>query len=212
VSRYPPPQMPRQGPCEAPRIPLAFREVKLEGDLGGGRCWLSVLVTVGLALSAFAVVGCRRDEQGLAPSPVLNGADKRLLEAAQQGDPELIRAAIAEGASANCRGTNGQTPLLQTICRATAPFDSRRRQCIAFLLERGADVDAKDRDGRSALICAARAGDLEAVKVLVNAGALIKRRDGSHKTAILHAAEAGHREVVMYLGTTLKVQQHQSAW
>ena len=146
------------------------------------------------------------------PSLLPQGAAGKLLQAARQGDLLLVKAAIAEGANVNCRGTNGLTPLLQTLSGATAPCEAGRRQCVAFLLERGAEVDALDRDGRTALIYATRAGDLETVRLLVEAGAYIKRRDGFHKTAVLYAADGGHRDILMYMGQTLKVQQKQSAW
>lgn len=123
-----------------------------------------------------------------------------------------MKAGIAEGANVNCRGTNGLTPLLQTIFGATSPLEAGRRQCVAFLLERGAEVDAKDSDGRTALIYATRAGDLQTVQLLVEGGTFIKRRDRFHKTALLYAAEGGHREILIHLGQTLKVQNKASAW
>jgi uncharacterized protein len=123
-----------------------------------------------------------------------------------------MKAAIAEGANVNCHGTNGLTPLLQTTSEATAPFDAPRRECVAVLLGLGADVDAKDSDGRTGLIHATRVGDLETVQMLVKAGAFIKMRDGFHKTAMLYAAEGGRREIFIYFGHTLKAQHKQSAW
>lgn len=123
-----------------------------------------------------------------------------------------MKAAIAEGANVNGRGANGLTPLLQTLSGATAPIAASRRQCLAFLLERGAEVDAKDSDGRTTLIYATRAGDLETVRLLATAGAFIIMRDRFHKTAQLYAAEDSHREILIYLGQTLRVQQKASAW
>jgi ankyrin repeat protein len=86
------------------------------------------------------------------------------------------------------------------------PLDPKRRECIAFLLERGADVDAKDRYGRTALIYATRAGDIETVRLLVEAGAYILERDRFHKNALLYAAD-GHREILSYLGKKLKAER-----
>jgi ankyrin repeat protein len=165
-----------------------------------------------LAALAMAVTGSAWGAENLTPSLPAQGVVGKLLQAARQGDLLLVKAAIAEGANVNCRGTNGLTPLLQTISGPTAPFEAGRRQCVAFLLERGAEVDAKDSDGRTALIYATRAGDLETVRLLVKAGAFIKMRDGFHKTAVLYAAEGGHRGILIYFGQTLKVQQGQSAW
>jgi ankyrin repeat protein len=134
-------------------------------------------------------------------------ADVRLLQATQKGSVSLVQAALAEGANVNCRGTNGLSPLLQVLSGTPAPLDASRRQCVAFLLQRGADVNTKDRDGRTALIHATRAGDLATAQMLVEAGAAITLRDRFSKTALLYAAD-GHREILLYLGNALKVQQN----
>jgi len=133
-------------------------------------------------------------------------ADTRLLQAAQQGNLSLVKAAIAEGANVNCRNTNGLSPLLQTLSGAAAPIDPSRRECLVFLLERGAQVDARDNDRRVALIYATRAGDLETVRLLVEAGAFVELRDRFHKTALLYAAAAHHRDIVAYLAVNGDLQ------
>jgi len=184
--------------------------VRLESNLSHGRRELSAWIRGGLAALVMALTGPGWGAQPLTPSLPAQVAIGKLLPAAQQGDLLLVKAAIGEGANVNSRGTNGLTPLLQTISAATAPFEAGRRQCVAFLLESGAEVDARDRDGRTALIYATRAGDLETVRLLVEAGAYIAMRDRLHKTALLYAAE-GHREILVYLGNTLKVQRG-AAW
>jgi ankyrin repeat protein len=184
--------------------------VKVESNLGRGRRQLSAWIRGGLAALAMAVTSSGWGAETLTPSLPAQGVVGKLLQGARQGDLLVVKAAMAEGANVNCRGTNGLTPLLQTMSGATAPFEAGRRQCVAFLLERGAEVDARDRDGRTALIYATRAGDLEAVHLLVEAGAYIVMRDRFHKTALLYAAE-GHRAILIYLGTTLKVQRG-AAW
>ena len=156
------------------------------------------------------VAGCRPHKDALVSSGPLRDADKRLLAAAGHGQLDLVRAAIADGADVNCRGTNGLTPLLQTIGEESLPFEDSRRQCAAVLIEHGAEVDARDGDGQTALIYAARAGRLEMVRLLVEAGAYIVTRDRFHKTPLLYAAD-GHREVLIYLGSTLKIQRG-AAW
>jgi ankyrin repeat protein len=133
-------------------------------------------------------------------------ADTRLLQAAQQGNLLLVKAAIAAGADVNCRGTNGLSPLVQTLADAAAPIAPSRRECLAFLLQHGAQVEALDNDGRSALIYAARAGDLETVQLLVEANASVKTRDRLHKTALFYAAEGHHRNIVAYLAVNGDLQ------
>jgi uncharacterized protein len=137
-------------------------------------------------------------------------ADVRLLQAAHQGSVSLIQTALADGANVNCRGTNGLSPLLQVLSGTSAPVDASRRQCVAVLLDRGAEVNTKDNDARTALIYATRAGDLATAQMLVEAGAYIPARDRFYKTALLYAAD-GHREILLYLGNAMKVRK-KAAW
>jgi ankyrin repeat protein len=167
-----------------------------------GLCTVGLL---GLTLACAAQGG-----EKLSSPQAQREADVRLLQAAEQGSVSLVQTALAEGANVNCRGTNGRSPLLQVLSGASAPVDASRRQCVAVLLDRGAEVNTKDSDGRTALICATRAGDLATARMLVGAGAFIPARDRFHKTALLYAAD-GHREILLYLGNALK-GQIKAAW
>lgn len=185
--------------------------VEADRALGRRGCWLSASIRGGLVILAMVMPGSGWGADPLAHSQPAQNAMTKLLQGARKADLELVKAAVAEGADVNGRGTNGLTPLLQTVSAETAPLEPERRQCVAFLLELGAKVDAKDNDGRTALILATRAGDLETVRMLVEAGAAIKRRDRFHKTAVLYAAQGKHREILLYLGGVLKVQTG-AAW
>jgi|DewCreStandDraft_1066081.scaffolds.fasta_scaffold04585_3 ankyrin repeat protein len=66
-------------------------------------------------------------------------------------------------------------------------------------LERGADVNARDRYGYSALNEAAREGHLEVVKRLVEAGADIENTGGADITPLMSAAFAGQFDTVEFL-------------
>jgi ankyrin repeat protein len=155
---------------------------------------------------ALAVGGCGKGGEHLAPRVAVEGADKRLLQAAQAGDLELLQAAIVEGAKVNCQGTNGLTPLLQVLSGVTAPLDASRRQCIAILLKHGAEVEGKDDDRRTALIYATRLGDLETIRLLVEAGCYVRSPDRFHQTALLYAAADHRRDIVAYLAANGDLQ------
>lgn len=200
--------------CFALAWRLGFRwynRVKRVSTLSLGRSQSSVWLAAGLVVLTIAGAGCRQHQETLVSSPSLRESDQHLVAAVHQGKLDLVKAAIAEGADVNCRGTNGLTPLLQTVSAATAPFEPERRHCVAFLVEQGAEVNAMDSNRRTALMHATRAGDLETVRMLVDGGAAVKRRDRFHKTAILYAAEGGHRGILLYLGGALKVQTG-AAW
>jgi ankyrin repeat protein len=81
-------------------------------------------------------------------------------------------------------------------------------EAIRTLLKQGADVNAVEGDGTTALHWAARAGNLELVQMLVSAGANVKAttRLGAY-TPLMMAAQAGHAPVVAALiagGSDLK--------
>jgi len=71
---------------------------------------------------------------------------------------------------------------------------------VRALLKQGADVNAAEGDGTTALHWAARAGDAELVQMLVYAGANVKAatRLGAY-TPLMMAAQAGHAEAVAAL-------------
>jgi ankyrin repeat protein len=162
-------------------------------------------------LLALVLAGAIAGAAELPALPAQREADTRLLQAVQQGNLSLVKAAIVEGANVNCRNTNGLSPLLQTLSGAAAPIAPSRRECLAFLLERGALVDARDNDQRTALVYATRAGDLESVQLLVEAGSWVMLRDRFHKTALLYAADGHHRDIVAYLAVNGDLQSNSYA-
>lgn len=68
--------------------------------------------------------------------------------------------------------------------QAVAAGDAAR---LAELLERGAEVDALDRYGQTALMLAARNGHFEAVHTLVDAGADLDHTAKHHLSALMLA-------------------------
>ncbi len=72
----------------------------------------------------------------------------------------------------------------------------------AFLVK-GADVDARDRHGATALIWAAAGGDLDSVRLLIDFGADVGAADGDGATAIDLAWRKGRSELVILLDTAM---------
>lgn len=89
-------------------------------------------------------------------------------------------------------------------------FEFRPLLCIAaqnghqdfcsLLLEFGADARLTgSKDGRSALMCAARSGQLDLVQLLHQHGASLRQIDSEGRCALVHAAESGQGNVVSFL-------------
>jgi len=128
-----------------------------------------------------------------------------LFEALRQGDTENLRTAIRAGADVNSRAADGTTLLMQAAVYATAAD-------LEFLLAHGADANANDNAGHTALMRAVP--DLAKVKLLVEHGANVNAlADGT--TPLLIAAGIPHAEaLVRYLlekGADLAAVNHLGA-
>ena len=70
---------------------------------------------------------------------------------------------------------------------------------MKLLLEKGAEPDAKDVDGRTPLSWAAGGGHEAVVKLLLEKSAEPEAKDNRGQTPLLWAAEKGHEAVVKLL-------------
>jgi uncharacterized protein len=120
------------------------------------------------------------------------GADDGLLWAADAGDVEAIRAAIADGADVDARDASGRTALL-----VAAQAD--RVDAFRALLDVGADVDLQDDQRDNPFLWAGAEGRLDILRLANEAGAdpAITNRYGG--VALIPASERGHVETVRYL-------------
>ena len=90
---------------------------------------------------------------------------KRLCQSARNGDAKQMAVLLDDGAPMDLPGFGGNTALMVSAW-------NDRADCVALLLQRGADVDLGDPDyGYSPLILAAQYGGLSAARLLVQAGA-----------------------------------------
>jgi ankyrin repeat protein len=70
---------------------------------------------------------------------------------------------------------------------------------IRRLLGKGADVNAKNKDGWTALMCAVDRGHLDVARVLTNVGADVNIKHRYGYTALYIAAQNGHTKCVSLL-------------
>jgi ankyrin repeat protein len=112
------------------------------------------------------------------------------LRAAQSGDITLMRLLLAHGADPNIATANGTTPLMVAsgigwVEGVTNEQGAKENlEAVKLLLELGADVNAVDGDGRTALHGAAHKGRNDVVQILVDGGAKLDARDGGSRDSI----------------------------
>ena len=110
------------------------------------------------------------------------------------GQPECARLLIEAGANANAESRNAAK--LKPINSAAA---RRNREAMEALLDHGADIEAAQAGGYTALHSAAHNGDTELVKLLLKRGATPDPKADDGKTPPQMAEEAGHHEAAALL-------------
>ena len=122
-----------------------------------------------------------------------NRGDTCLILAAISGHTETVRyLAGLKDVDVNHALNNGHTALHWAVHEG--PPD-----VVQVLIDAGADMEAKDDRGRSALLRASISGKIAAVKMLVEAGAGVRFTDTKGATCFTLAAFFGHTETVRYL-------------
>ena len=70
---------------------------------------------------------------------------------------------------------------------------------IEVLIQQGADVNIKNKDGNTALIIASEKGSLDLVNILLEGGADVQQKDGRGWTALMWASSCRNKEIVEML-------------
>lgn len=107
-----------------------------------------------------AAVSARRDavvaamiERNIAVDQRLPGGGTALMIAAGLGYPEIAARLLARGADANAQDERGTRPMHAAAQFAFANRDTARaRRVLELLIEKGADLDAADAKGKTALL------------------------------------------------------------
>ncbi|XP_060908411.1 ankyrin repeat domain-containing protein 50-like [Labrus mixtus] len=128
---------------------------------------------------------------------------KILLEAMYRDKVHLAKFVLdaLDGEIVDFKTEGAQTPLIASILLPDRPT---RCKFIELLLQRGANVNSQDGDGRTALSYACERGCLDAVKILVRNNADPEIVDAWGNTALMYAAVAGHSAVVEFLVRAFK--------
>ena len=151
---------------------------------------------------------------GANPNLALLAGETPLMVASRSGNASVVEQLLAAGAQPNAHGTRGQTALMWAAAQ-------KHPDVVKVLLAHGADLKARSdsytevmavpphglldynrpipHGHDTALLFAARVGDLESAKLLVTAGADVNDSDAWGVTATVLAAHSGFGEVVEFL-------------
>ena len=122
-------------------------------------------------------------------------ANKRLLIAANKGTVEEVRELleIDAGVDINFKGGyNNRSPLYVAV-------SSGNKEIAELLISKGADVNAKDKDGRTSLHSAASSGNKEIAELLISKGADVNAQSNNGWTPLHSAASNGSKEIAELL-------------
>ncbi len=146
---------------------------------------------------------------------------------ANKEKPDLIRLFLERGAKTDVRGYNdrsvisgavirGQLDVIKMLLKADAPVESPDKigrsalqaatdagqlEVVKFLMEeKRPDVNYRDREfGETPLMCAAKSGSGEMVRLLISHGADVSVKDNRHQTALHFAAGKANCEAIAAL-------------
>ena len=148
------------------------------------------------------------------PNAALLLGETPVMVASRTGNPDVVEQLLAKGANVNARAARGQTALMWAVAQ-------RHPDVVKVLLAHGADVQARSdvwsqvmavpphglpqynrsipHGGDTALLFAARVGDLASAKQLVAAGASARDADAWGVAATVLAAHSGYRDLMEFL-------------
>ena len=149
-------------------------------------------------------------EAGANPNAALLAGETPVMVAARSGYPAIVEQLIAKGAKVNARGPRGQTALMWAVAQ-------KHPDVVKVLLAHGADPEARSdvwsdveavpphgylpynraipHGAGTALLFAARVGDLASARLLVAAGANVNDADAWGVSATVLAAHSDFREI-----------------
>ena len=151
---------------------------------------------------------------GADPNLALLAGETPVMVASRAGKPVVVEQLIAKGANVNARGPRQQTALMWAVSQ-------KHPDVVKVLLAHGADVHARSdawsqvmavephgylpynrsipAGGETALMFAARGGDVASARLLVAAGANVNDADAWGVSATTLAAHSGYGELMELL-------------
>lgn len=108
-------------------------------------------------------------------------SEASFIKCAERGDSLAVKLFLDSGMDPNIKNLSGMTPLLIAA-------RSGRENVISILLQKGANLNAKDKEfGHNAILFAAESGNLNAVKLLLSRGGNLTDISNSGQTILMRA-------------------------
>jgi ankyrin repeat protein len=185
----------------------AGAKVNAANDLGVTPLWAA-------SQNGNAAMVARLLAAGANPNAALLAGETPLMVAARSGYPDIVELLLGKGANVNVHAGRSQTALMWAVAQ-------KHPEVVKVLLAHGADVHARSEvwsevmavpphgypdynraiphGGDTALMFAARVGDLNSAKLLVAGGANVNDQDAWGVSATVLAVHSGYAELVGFL-------------
>jgi ankyrin repeat protein len=120
------------------------------------------------------------------------GGNTSLMRAALDGQTQIVKGLLRNGADVNAQNLEGRTALMFAIINL-------RTATVKTLLQFGADVNVQAHCGCTPLMLAACSGDIGITRALLNRGADARKICWPGKTALVVAIEHGYQAIAELL-------------
>jgi ankyrin repeat protein len=133
--------------------------------------------------------------------PASTDVNERLRQASLIACVEEIKALLDKGADVNAKDKRGKTALILASLQGAVSEEGYRRETspqgvkcrvdtVSLLLEKGADVNAKDQDGGIALMEATFWGRVKVAELLMSKGAEVNAKNQRGETVLIKAVSS----------------------
>ena len=183
-------------------------EVDVSNDLGATPLWLATLNGSARVTDALLTAGAN-------PNVSLKMGETPLMSAARSGNLDVVSLLISAGSDVDAaEKEKGQTALMWSVAQGHA-------EIADLLIKNGADVGARSKiwyqlentagntnpsgnfkmahGGSSAIMFAARIGNIDVARVLLDSGSNVNDKAASGVTVLTQAAHSGHQDLAIFL-------------